>query len=81
VIDQHDPLADALHGGGDGVTATLAGSLSSSPASLPISVGMVAEKNRFWRSLGRCFTIWRIGRTKPRSSIWSASSRTKISTP
>ncbi|MNV40023.1 hypothetical protein D3C71_1316230 [compost metagenome] len=30
-----------------GVTWTLTGSFSSSPASLPISDGMVAEKKRF----------------------------------
>ena len=36
-----------------GVTATLTGSRSSSSASLPISRGMVAEKNRFWRLCGK----------------------------
>ena len=36
-----------------GVTDTSAGLFSSSAASLPISPGMVAEKNRFWRCLGR----------------------------
>ena len=65
-----------------GVTETRTGSgFRSSPASLPISVGMVAEKKRFCRALGRYFTIRRIGRMKPMSSIWSASSRTKVSTP
>ncbi len=62
-----------------GATETFSGSFRSSPASLPISVGMVAEKNRFCRSLGRLETIRRIGCRKPRSSIWSASSSTNTS--
>jgi hypothetical protein len=52
-----------------GVTATLAGSRSSSAASLPISGGMVAEKNRLWRLDESCATMRRIGGRKPRSSI------------
>ena len=42
--------------------------------------GMVAEKNRVWRwpaaSSRSCLSAW----MKPRSSIWSASSSTRIST-
>ena len=64
-----------------GATATLTGSRSSSSASLPISCGMVAEKNRFWRFDDSWATIRRIGGRKPRSSIWSASSSTRISVP
>jgi ATP-dependent RNA helicase RhlE len=41
----------------------------------------LAEKNRFCRWRGRYFTIFRIGTMKPMSSIWSASSSTRISTP
>ena len=49
-------------------------------ASCWIDFGMVAEKNRVWRFAGSmrtiCFSAW----MKPRSIIWSASSRTRIST-
>ncbi len=62
-----------------GVTVTVTGLDSSSPASLPISSGMVAEKNRFWRLRLMVATMRRMGGRKPRSSIWSASSSTKIS--
>ena len=63
-----------------GATETSAGSCSSSPASLRMSGGMVAEKNRFCRFRGSSRTMRRIGLMKPRSSIWSTSSRTKNST-
>ena len=39
--------------------------------------GMVAEKNRLWRSFGSIFTMRLRAWMKPRSSIWSASSRTR----
>ena len=42
--------------------------------------GMVAEKNRVWRSFGSMVTMRFSAWMKPRSSIWSASSRTRIST-
>ena len=45
-----------------------------------MSGGMVAEKNRFCRLRGNSRTMRRIGLTKPRSSIWSTSSRTRNST-
>ena len=45
-----------------------------------MSGGMVAEKNRFCRLRGSSRTMRRIGLTKPRSSIWSTSSRTRNST-
>ena len=41
---------------------------------------MVAEKNRFWRLAGSMPMSLRMAWMKPRSSIWSTSSRTKIST-
>ena len=45
-----------------------------------IVFGMVAEKNSVCRFAGTIFTIFRSGTMKPRSSIWSASSTTRIST-
>ena len=53
----------------EGATEAFAGFWSSSSASLPISPGMVAEKNRFWRCFGKVATMRRIGGKKPRSSI------------
>ena len=64
-----------------GATETLTGSRSRSSASLPISRGMVAEKNRFCRFDVSWATMRRIGGRKPRSSIWSASSSTSTSVP
>ena len=63
-----------------GVTATCTGSVSSEPASSAIVFGMVAEKNSVCRFAGTSFTIFLSGTMKPRSSIWSASSTTRIST-
>jgi hypothetical protein len=62
-----------------GETDTLAGSRNISAASFPISGGIVAEKKRFWRRADICETMRRIGGRKPRSSILSASSSTRIS--
>ena len=62
-----------------GATATSTGSRRISAASLAISFGIVAEKNRLWRFFGMRPRICRIGMTKPRSSMWSASSRTMTS--
>ena len=51
------------------------------PASWAISFGMVAEKNKVCRFAGMVETMRRMGTMKPRSSMWSASSSTRISTP
>ena len=64
-----------------GVTATCTGSRSMAAASWEISRGMVAEKNKVCRSAGMVETMRRMGTMKPRSSMWSASSSTRISTP
>ena len=63
-----------------GVTDDLDRIVQSSPASARMSVGMVAEKNRFCRFFGSSRTMRRIGLMKPRSSIWSTSSSTRNST-
>ncbi len=46
-----------------------------------ISGGIVAEKNRVWRVNGTSFTIRSMSGMKPMSSIRSASSMTRSSTP
>ena len=63
-----------------GATATFAGSRRKSSARDAMVFGMVAEKNRLWRSFGSSVTMRFRAWMKPRSSIWSASSRTRIST-
>ena len=52
-----------------GATETLTGSRNRSPASAPISFGMVAEKNRLCRALGRSGVSRRMAWMKPMSSI------------
>ena len=64
-----------------GATSTSAG-LSSRPcASERISGEKVAENSRFWRLAGSLAMTRRISWMKPMSSMRSASSSTKISTP
>ena len=63
-----------------GATETCTGSWMNWAASCWIAFGMVAEKNRVWRFAGSIFTICLSAWMKPRSIIWSASSRTRIST-
>ena len=62
-----------------GVTDTSAGLVRYLSASSLIARGMVAEKNRVCRLGGTSATIRFSAWMKPRSSIWSASSRTRIS--
>ena len=62
-----------------GTTLTVAGSVRNWSASWRIDGGMVAEKNSVWRLRGSMRTIFLSAWMKPRSSIWSASSSTRIS--
>ncbi len=55
-----------------GVTATWTGSRRYWSARPAMFFGMVAEKNRLWRSFGSIFTMRLRAWMKPRSSIWSA---------
>ncbi len=64
-----------------GVTETSPGSLSTPRASERISSEKVAENSRFWRCLGSSASTLRMSRMKPISSMRSASSSTRISTP
>ncbi|CAB3891742.1 hypothetical protein LMG1860_04880 [Achromobacter denitrificans] len=64
-----------------GVTDTSPGLFSTPRARVRISSENVAENSRFWRCLGRSARILRMSRMKPMSSMRSASSSTRISTP
>ena len=69
-FDKKDVVLDAVGGLGRRESPRpRSGSCSNSPASARMSVGIVAEKNRFCRFLGNSRTMRRIGLTKPRSSI------------
>ena len=63
-----------------GVTSTRTGLEMNCLPRSAIALGMVALKNRLWRSLGSRLATRFNGTIKPRSIIWSASSSTKIST-
>ena len=62
-------------------TSTLTGLCRNASASRWISGGMVAEKNRVWRVKGTIFTMRSISGMNPMSSMRSASSITRSSTP
>ncbi len=80
LADEGGVLLDALGGGRRPARPSpVAGSFRNWSASSRIALGMVAEKNRVWRCAGTICTILRSAWMKPRSSIWSASSRTRIS--
>ena len=62
-------------------TSILTGLCRKASASRWISGGMVAEKNSVWRVKGTSFTMRSMSGMKPMSSIRSASSMTRSSTP
>ena len=62
-------------------TLTSAGSRSVALASARIVSGKVAENSRVWHPAGTCRATSRIWSSKPMSSMRSASSSTKVSTP
>ena len=59
----------------------VAGWRSSSRVRATMGGGMVAEKNSVWLRGGRCLSTRRISGRKPMSSMRSASSSTRISSP
>ncbi len=63
-----------------GATFTSMGSFSIEAARRAMACGIVAEKNRFCRLAGSACTIFWMSRMKPRSSMRSASSSTKVLT-
>ena len=62
-------------------TSMRAGSVRNWSTRRVISGGMVAEKNSVWRRGGSSLQIFSMSGMKPMSSMRSASSMTRISTP
>jgi hypothetical protein len=74
-------LGDQLGGGVAAGHLDEAGLCSRPSARALISSEKVAENSRFWRFLGSSARIFLMSRMKPMSSMRSASSSTRISTP
>ena len=80
LADEAHMLVDPLDGRRRGCDADFGRIGQELVASSRMVLGMVAEKNSVWRFAGSMVTIFLSAWMKPRSSIWSASSSTRIST-